>query len=60
MSKKTEYVLKQFSAEVNGQWVPLWAHNLDEALEVAEVTYGPQNVGRVRAVVEPLKETPSV
>jgi hypothetical protein len=52
--------LKQFSAEVNGQWVPLWAHNLDEALEVAEVTYGPQNVARVRTVVTQLKETPRV
>lgn len=58
--KKADMKLKQFSAEVNGQWVPLWAHNLDEALEVAEVTYGPQNVARVRTVVTQLKETPRV
>lgn len=60
MAKKAKYELKRYSAEVNGEWVPLWAHNLDEALEVAEVTYGPQNVARVRTVVEPLKETQSV
>lgn len=43
--------MKLFKAEVHGQWVPVWARDLDEALEAAELTYGPENVGRVKPEV---------
>lgn len=43
--------MKLFKAEVHGQWVPVWARSLDEALEAAELTYGPENVERVRPEV---------
>lgn len=43
--------MKLFKAEVHGQWVPVWARNLDEALEVAELEYGPENVDRVKPEV---------
>lgn len=60
MGKKSDMKMKRYSAEVNGEWVPVWAHDLDEAVEVAEATYGAKAVGRVRPVVEQLKETPRV
>lgn len=43
--------MKLFKAEVHGQWVPVWARNLDEALEAAELEYGPENVDRVKPEV---------
>ena len=43
--------MKLFKAEVHGQWVPVWARNVDEALEAAELEYGPENVDRVRPEV---------
>lgn len=43
--------MKLFKAEVHGTWVPVWARNVDEALEAAELEYGPENVGRVKPEV---------
>lgn len=43
--------MKLYTAEVHGQWVPVWARNLDEALEAAELEYGPENVDRVKPEV---------
>lgn len=43
--------MKLFKAEVHGTWVPVWARNVDEATEAAELEYGPENVGRVRPEV---------
>ena len=44
--------MKRFEAELVGThsaaWVPVWARNIDEALEAAELEYGEANVGRVR------------
>lgn len=31
--------------------VPMWAHNIDEALEAADLEYGEDNVYRVRPEV---------
>lgn len=51
MSTVTTEKMNRFAAEVFGTWVPVWARNVDEALEAAELEYGPENVGRVRPEV---------
>ena len=43
--------MKLYKAEVNGQWLPVWAESLETALEAAELTYGKKAVGRVRPEV---------
>lgn len=42
---------KLFKAEVYGQWVPVWATDLDHALALVELEYGEKNVGRVKQEV---------
>ena len=52
MSNVEKQKMKRFEAELVGKftssWVPVWARNVDEALEAAELEYGEDNVGRVR------------
>lgn len=51
MSNQDKQKMKLFKAEVRGQWVPVWARNVDEAAEAAGLEYGEDNVGRVRPEV---------
>lgn len=52
MSHVDKQKMKRFEVELVGKacsaWVPVWARNVDEALEAAELEYGEDNVGRVR------------
>lgn len=55
MSKKQETKMKLFKVTVEIhkeiQEVPVWAESLETALEAADLTYGEDNVRRVRPEV---------
>lgn len=55
MSNQDKQKMKLFKAEAvtfgGTEWVPVWARDLDEAREAAELEYGEENVGRVRPEV---------
>lgn len=42
---------KKYLAEVYGEWLPIYAPTLEEALGEAELEYGADNVQRVRPEV---------
>jgi hypothetical protein len=55
MSNAEKQKMKLFTAKVTirgeTQEVPIWARDIDEALEVADLEYGEDNVQRLRSEV---------
>lgn len=46
----------KYLAEVHGDWLPVYAESLEEALEAVSAEYGEDNIGRVKMEVTHVAE----